>query len=319
MGAESRSAEQARRELQGLARASHSQRWPWWQNDPMSISQGRKRVVHEGSTTVRLAWEDLVEIFDVLFGADLDGQASVNGSAHASWRSSAGITYDVVQLDELKRPYESGETHQVFFHGGSFGGEYRDFDYIPAGPRYWSRVAVESDPARASSLVEVCRTLFPDPPSDSLVFLSWGGQPSLEVARVLRDLLRNRMPTAEVFLSDESIEPGDDPSRRMLEEGLLKATVLVAALTADAAARPWVIWETASAWAREQLVVPIFIDIEPKDVPGPLTARVQGVHLANRSKLDQAIAIIATRVGAKPPAPLTDVDYERLRAAVGPA
>ena len=79
-----------------------------------------------------------------------------------------------------------------------------------------------------------------------LIFVSWGGDTSLPIARVLHDLLQTRFRNEEVFLSDRSIEPGDDPSRRVLEDGLLRAEVLVAVLTKDDVGRPWVIWETAS-------------------------------------------------------------------------
>lgn len=154
----------------------------------------------------------------------------------------------------------------------------------------------------------------PDP-TDALVFLSWGGDVSGRVATVMQQVLTPRIPQVQVFLSTTSIDPGDDPLRAMLEDGLLKAQVLVAVLTAQASQRPWVIWETASAWARQQLVIPIFVDIQPSDVPGPLAAKVQGVHLASRSEMDRALAVIAQYFGADSVAALTQDEYDELLTA----
>lgn len=79
---------------------------------------------------------------------------------------------------------------------------------------------------------------------------------------------------ADVFLSDTSIDPGDDPMRRILDDSLLRCQELVAVLTEEAARRAWVIWETA--WARQQLVIPIFPDAAPSAVPGPLRTAYRG-------------------------------------------
>lgn len=128
----------------------------------------------------------------------------------------------------------------------------------------------------------------------------------------MQRLLQKQLPSTEVFLSSTSIDPGDDPLRRMLEDGLLKASVLIAVLTQEASQRPWVIWETASAWAREQLVIPVFVDVRPQEVPGPLVSKVQGVHLADRKKMDDAFRIVADRLGVTGVQPITDQQFADL-------
>ena len=148
-----------------------------------------------------------------------------------------------------------------------------------------------------------------------LLFLSWGGAVSLRVASKLCTVLHARLPGIEVFFSSKSIDPGDDPMRRMLEEGLLKAQVLVAVLTADACTRPWVIWEVASAWARGQLVIPVFVGVSPNQLPGPLAIRVQGVHVADVADLDRAIAVIAGRFGLETPAEVSEPEHLELMEA----
>ncbi len=145
-----------------------------------------------------------------------------------------------------------------------------------------------------------------------IIFLSWGGRSSKEIARTIKPMFESRFPTFEVFFSEMSIDPGDDPSRRMLEEGLLKSRVLVALLTAEAADRAWVIWETAAAWARGQLVLPVFVDVEPSDVPGPLVSKAQGVHIANRDEMDRLFATVARRSLLAAPTILSDSEFEAL-------
>ena len=171
---------------------------------------------------------------------------------------------------------------------------------------------------RSAFLYEPTVAAAPASDERDLVFLSWGGDVSLRVATALQAILHPRLPLAEVFLSKTSIDPGDDPLRAMLDEGVLRSSVLVAALTAEAVVRPWVVWETASAWARGQLIIPVFIDVAPADVPGPLATRVQGVHLFDRQGLDRAIAVIASRLGIDQAASLTDREFEQLVQAANP-
>jgi hypothetical protein len=87
---------------------------------------------------------------------------------------------------------------------------------------------------------------------------------------------------------------------------------MVVVLTKDGAARPWVIWETAVVWALERMIIPIFVDLEPKDVPGPLAQNVQGVFLNDRPEIDRAVSRLATQYGIADVAPLSDEEYKTL-------
>lgn len=153
------------------------------------------------------------------------------------------------------------------------------------------------------------------PEQAPLLFISWGRATSKAVASKLKDMLEVRLPGVEVFFSPTSIEPGADPSRRMFDEGLLAASALLVVLTAESAKSAYVIWETATAWARGQLVIPLFVDIEPAAVPGPLTSKIQGVHLAERPDLDRGFSQFAVHFGVPLPALLTDDEYAALLAS----
>jgi hypothetical protein len=152
-----------------------------------------------------------------------------------------------------------------------------------------------------------------------LIFLSWGGAASQVVAAVLQPVLQNHFPNVEVFFSPESIEVGDDPMKRLFDEGLDRATALVAVLTKDSAVRPWVVWETASVWARDRLVVPLFVDLSPGEVPGPLTMKVQGARVGDRDKVDEALTKIGKSLGVTDERALDDEEWLTLTEAVSQA
>jgi len=151
---------------------------------------------------------------------------------------------------------------------------------------------------------------------NDLIFLSWGGRSSENVASVLQSILQSHFASAQVFFSRTSIAVGEDPLKRMIDEGLLKAKVLVAVLTKDSAARPWVVWETATVWAKNGLVVPIFVDLSPGDVPGPLTVRVQGVRIGERQEVGRALIRIANAIGFAEDQPLSDEEWQQLTESV---
>jgi hypothetical protein len=152
----------------------------------------------------------------------------------------------------------------------------------------------------------------PAPRTEPKVFLSWSRPVSREVAATLKPILETRLRGVEVFFSPTSIEPGEDPSRRLFDEGLLVSRALVVVLTKESATSAYLIWETATAWAREQLVIPIFVDIDPKKVPGPLTGIVQGVNLRDRNDMDRAVDRLSLYFSLPNAIKLSDDEYTSL-------
>lgn len=152
-----------------------------------------------------------------------------------------------------------------------------------------------------------------------LIFLSWGGASSQCVAAALQPILESHFPRAEVFFSPESIEVGDDPMKRLFDEGLDRAEALVVVLTKDSAVRPWVVWETATVWARHHLVVPLFVDLTPGEVPGPLTIKVQGGSTSDRAKVDEALGKLGVAIRSPTSQALSNHEWNQLTAAVSEA
>ena len=153
------------------------------------------------------------------------------------------------------------------------------------------------------------------PPTDPVLFLSWAKGTSKKVAKALKPILEARLPGVEVFFSPASIEPGDDPSRRLFDDGLLGSSALVVVLTEASAVSPFVIWETAAVWGSRKLVIPVFVDIEPSSVPGPITIKVQGVHMGDRDDMDRGIERLASYFGVAHTSMLTDEEYGTLEQA----
>ena len=151
--------------------------------------------------------------------------------------------------------------------------------------------------------------------SEPVLFLSWGGEKSKKVAAVLDSLLRSRLPGVEVFFSPRSIQPGDDPTARLFDEGLLRSMAMVVVLTKEGAGRPYVIWETAVMWAKGRMIIPIFVDVDPSNVPGPLTQKAQGVFLDDRPELNRAIQQLASQYGIININAITDPEFDELKSA----
>lgn len=176
-------------------------------------------------------------------------------------------------------------------------------------------VSDSADGLTETAATPVPTSLGPMAERKPVLFLSWGKEASHRVASTLYSLLVARLPGVEVFFSSESILPGDNPQQRMFDGALLPASALLAVLTTESANSAYVIWETAAAWGRDQLVIPLFVNVAPADVPGPLALVVQGVHLADRHHLDGALRLLGARFGITDVSPLTEVEFEALLAS----
>ena len=128
----------------------------------------------------------------------------------------------------------------------------------------------------------------------------------------VRTDLKSRLEGVDVFFSPTSIEPGEDPYDRLYDDGLRGVRALVVVLTKGGAGSAFAIWEAAAAWGQGELVIPVFVDIEPRDVPGPLTIKVQGVHLRERERVDRAIEVLASAFGIANVSTLSDEEYRTL-------
>jgi hypothetical protein len=103
------------------------------------------------------------------------------------------------------------------------------------------------------------------------VFISWSGERSQALAQALRDWLPMVLHYAEPWLSHSDIEAGDRWANVVAKE--LETTKFgVICITRENIASPWILFE-AGALAKsmqEGRVIPLLLDIEFKDIAGPL-------------------------------------------------
>jgi hypothetical protein len=272
------------------------------------------RRTYQGYADAPVEWQDLLRIFDTLFGQDarhLKRYPEALDNASAYWVDRHGIQTRVTSLDELEAAYGEKETYAVIFSGGLAIGRTCDFTYHPGFVPPTAKLGVQADPGTAASILEVVQAVFPH--QRQVVFISQSGQRSLAIGRAFINVLTPRLPPGtEVFISD-AITPGTDPYEEMLERNLKVAKALIPILTKEAAESPWVIWETATVWALNGLTIPVFVDVQPRDIRWPIAIVRQGVRLDSRDHLDSAIVQVAKIAGKDTVQPLSDEEFNSLQ------
>ena len=63
-------------------------------------------------------------------------------------------------------------------------------------------------------------------------------------------------------------------------------------------------------------MVPVFVDLSPGDVPGPLAVKVQGVRIGERQEIDRAVNRIARKLEVAENHSLSDEEWRQLSESV---
>lgn len=105
------------------------------------------------------------------------------------------------------------------------------------------------------------------------VFISWSGEPSRSIARVLDDWLESVVQHVDAWMSDEEIRSGERWSNE-IARSLDQTDFGVVCVTQSNQHAPWLIFEAGALAKSLEIgrVVPLCIDIAPSDVTGPLAA-----------------------------------------------
>jgi hypothetical protein len=103
------------------------------------------------------------------------------------------------------------------------------------------------------------------------VFISWSGERSKAVAKILREWLPSVLVTVEPWMSEEDIEKGQRWSAEIATR-LAECKVGIVCVTSDNASRPWLCFEAGaiSKTLSETYVCPVLLDLGPSDITGPL-------------------------------------------------
>lgn len=104
------------------------------------------------------------------------------------------------------------------------------------------------------------------------IFISWSGETSKEIAKILREWLPTVIQHLNPYMSEEDIGKGRNWSSSISSE-LEAANFGIICLTHDNVREPWIHFEAGalSKIINDSYVSPILFNLKPSDVVGPLT------------------------------------------------
>ncbi|MBQ9001072.1 MAG: toll/interleukin-1 receptor domain-containing protein [Eggerthellaceae bacterium] len=104
------------------------------------------------------------------------------------------------------------------------------------------------------------------------VFISWSGDLSHRVAKVLREWIPCIVQTVEVFLSSEDIEKGDK-WEHVISSNLSDCSFAIVCLTKENLSAPWINFEAgAIAKALNGRIATVLVEVKPSELKGPLSS-----------------------------------------------
>ena len=248
-----------------------------------------------GRAPKAIKWEELLVIFDPLFGAEarsLPNWPNASDTVNASWTNAAGIVYDANSLEEVRQAYEGFETSFIYFRR-SIHSPQCHFKYWPAKAEAFIEVHV-SEQETACRLIEIVREKFPL--VAKYVFISYADEEN-EIATFLKNILEKRLaPGVSVFVAKHDIAPGADPLKTMFEENLLRSVALVALCSVKSKNSPWLWWESSAVWARGGTVFPLFVNVSPSEFSGPIILMSQGRSFFDVTEMNSTLSAIIEKV-----------------------
>jgi hypothetical protein len=120
------------------------------------------------------------------------------------------------------------------------------------------------------------------------IFISWSGDVSLAIARVLRDWLHTVLPHARAWLSAHDVEYGERWNREMSRE-LDESSVGIICIVGENLRAPWIHFEAGalskSKNADTSRVVPLLFGVDVSELPATLSqfqAAIYGREVLHR-------------------------------------
>ncbi|MGH9944515.1 MAG: TIR domain-containing protein [Pyrinomonadaceae bacterium] len=123
------------------------------------------------------------------------------------------------------------------------------------------------------------------------VFVSWSGEVSHALGRLLKEWLPNVVQAAEPYLSSEDIDKGACWFADVMRE-LGESDFGIICLTRENVNAPWVLFEAGALSKRieQSRVVPLLVDLSPAEVKGPL-AQFQSATLSEHELYKLVVAV----------------------------
>ncbi|MEL6440267.1 MAG: toll/interleukin-1 receptor domain-containing protein [Cyanobacteria bacterium J06621_8] len=109
------------------------------------------------------------------------------------------------------------------------------------------------------------------------IYISWSGERSKSVARILRQFISTAFQNVEIFFSVDDIVMGEnwieEASRRLTE-----SDVGILCITSDNIDNPWISFEAGALYSRGKVLIPVLLDLSSADLYTPL-ANFQSISL----------------------------------------
>lgn len=103
------------------------------------------------------------------------------------------------------------------------------------------------------------------------VFISWSGDRSRAVARLLREFIPTILQAAQVYTSEDDVRAGERWSEDIAQT-IKSADVAIACITSDNLDSPWLSFEAGVHISQAKPFIPLLVDISPVDLKGPFIA-----------------------------------------------
>ena len=129
-------------------------------------------------------------------------------------------------------------------------------------------------------------------------------------------LLRWTEERLEVFVAKRDIRAGDNPYKEMMDRALKNAAAIIPICSIKSKTSPWLWWESASVWARDKKVYPLFTNILPGHFGGPLILVSQGKSFFEKKEFIETLKNVCNELSIKSLSESLDLeeekDYEKL-------
>lgn len=124
------------------------------------------------------------------------------------------------------------------------------------------------------------------------VFISWSGEPSHQLALILKEWVSCVIQIIDPWVSSEDIEKGDRWSNEIAEK-LDSCNIGIICLTKDNFQAPWINFEAGALSKKLGIgkVCTLLLDLKPTDIKGPLT-QFQATSASNKEDMKKLIKTI---------------------------
>lgn len=132
-----------------------------------------------------------------------------------------------------------------------------------------------------------------------IIFISYASD-ELEMAEFVKSVLE-RVSNNHIkgFVAKRDISSGADPLKTMLDENLKNADAIIPICSQKSKESSWVWWESASTWARDKKVYPLFTNITATGFGSPLNLVTQGKEFFVREEFLETIKTACEELGIK--------------------